>query len=152
MADLQERIIIDKPIDQVFAFFANPENRTKYITNVVKHEKLTNESGIGARFKEVRQLSNRKVASELEISTYEVNKKLVFTTDSNGLKVNYIYIFEEVDEGTKVWFEGKVETNSFRTRIMRPFLVKMVKQEDGDTLLSAKKELEPDKIGEESNN
>ncbi|MDQ0253608.1 hypothetical protein J2S74_000980 [Evansella vedderi] len=144
MADLHEETIIDKPLSDIYPFLANPENRTEIFTNVVKVEKLTNSGGeAGSRYKEVRQLSpTRKVASELEILEVVPNKKISFFTESNALKVEYIYTFEEVEEGTKVVFEGTVQTNSLRTKIMRPFLVNMVRKEDGDNLLSVKKALD----------
>ncbi|MCD8510152.1 MAG: SRPBCC family protein [Bacillus sp. (in: Bacteria)] len=143
MADLKEKQWINKPVEDVFNFLANPDNRVEIFVNVVKIESLSPDGvEIGARFKEVRQLSNRKVASELVLTDYDVNQTIGFMTESNGLKVNYIYQFKDVDGGTEVSFEGKVQTNSFRTKLMKPMLVKMVKKEDGDHLLVVKKLLE----------
>lgn len=149
MADLKEKQTINKPVNEVFAFLSEPENRTKIFVNVVKIETLTEgKVAPGAKFKEVRQLSNRKVASELVITDYELNHKIGFSTESNGLKVNYLYEVKEIDGQTEVTFEGNVQTNSFRTKLMKPMLVKMVKKEDGDNLLVVKKLLEEENSNE----
>ena len=143
MADLNEELKVNAPLDKVFAFLANPENRVHIYVNVAEVNKLTEgDWHIGSEFREVRQLTNRKVGSELKIIDLIENKQVAYESDEKGLKQTYRYFCEEAEGGTKVRFEGTVHTNSIKTKLMRPLLVKMVKKEEGDQLLNVKKYFE----------
>ncbi|SDY67973.1 Polyketide cyclase / dehydrase and lipid transport [Evansella caseinilytica] len=143
MANLVEEINVSQPVDKVFAFLANPENRVVMYVNVVEVVKLTaGDTTVGSKFREIRQLTNRKVGSVLEITELEQEKRVGMLSDSNGIKVLYRYFCKETAQGTNIRFEGTVITDSLRTKLMRPVLVKMLKNEDADHLLNVKKELE----------
>ncbi|MFA9557982.1 SRPBCC family protein [Evansella sp. AB-rgal1] len=138
MGDLQERITIEQPLDAVFSFLANPENRTEMYVNVV--EVVKKEDTV---YEEIRQFSNRKVSSTLKLLEVVENKKVVLKSESNGLNVQYVYKVSSIDDGsTRVTFEGTVQTDTIRTKLLRPLLVKMLKREEGDHLTSVKKVME----------
>ncbi|UCZ51623.1 SRPBCC family protein [Bacillus shivajii] len=143
MADFHEEVTIVESIDDVFQFIANPKNATYYFVNVVEVDQLTDgEIKVGAKFKEFRQLANRKVGAELEVTKYEPVGSYAIKSNANGLEVIYHYTFEETENGTKVVFTGNVKTKKLSMKLMRPLLVKMMKREDGDHLKGVKKLLE----------
>ncbi|WP_096189031.1 SRPBCC family protein [Evansella halocellulosilytica] len=143
MADFHEEVIINETIDDVYRFIANPKNATYYFANVVEVEKLSEgQVEVGSRYKEFRHLANRKVGAVLEVTEYEPEKSYGVKSDANGLEVTYHYSFQEVDQKTKVTFNGNVIAKKWTMKLMRPLLVKMINREDGDHLKSIKKVLE----------
>ncbi|MBU9714389.1 SRPBCC family protein [Evansella tamaricis] len=143
MADFIEERVMDKPVETVYNFLADPVNR-QYIYSIVSDvEKLTGgDIAVGSRFREMRQFSNRKVGSEIEIIALEPSRLVTLKSEANGMNVIYRYTIEKAIDGTKVKCEATVEATKLRTKLMRPALVKMVKKEDTDHLLYVQKELD----------
>jgi len=143
MADFNASVIICEPIDEVFAYFADMTNAPEYMSKVASTEKQTDEPiGVGTKYKEIRNVRGNKVYAEIEYLTYEKNVGFMRRSSSNGLIVDYAYRFSEIPEGTQVEFEGRVHVKGLKMRLMRKFLVKMVKAEDNDHVQNAKEVLE----------
>ncbi|MDG5789053.1 hypothetical protein QA612_16465 [Evansella sp. AB-P1] len=144
MAELKEEMTINLPIRRVFNFLSDPTNRIDMYTNVVEVKKLTEDmNGVGSNYEEIRQLSNRRVGSQLELVEYEKNSKVGIVSDANGLKIYYYYKLEAVEKAkTFVTFIGSVQATTLRTKILKRLLVNMLKKEEKDHLLLVKKHLE----------
>ncbi|WP_026689795.1 SRPBCC family protein [Alteribacter aurantiacus] len=144
MSDLKEEVIIQKPCEDVFDFLSNIENNTDVLANVVEVNKLTEgPTREGTQFEEIRQFRNRKVGTILEVVKYVPNNKISIKSENNGLVVVYHYSLKKEDETTtKVFFEGYVSATKFLMKIMRPMMVKMLKKEDGEHLVSLKRIIE----------
>jgi len=88
MADLSEQIIIDCPIGDVFETIADPKNATNMFVNVSEVESLDDkEKQVGAKYREYRQLTNRRVGTDIEIISRNHNQEYGFKSLTNGLKV-----------------------------------------------------------------
>ncbi|PYZ93040.1 hypothetical protein CR194_07525 [Salipaludibacillus keqinensis] len=143
MADLFEKVLIDRPIDDVFNTMANPENAAKMFANVTEVERTNDqEQQVGATYREYRQLTNRRVGTDIEITRYEQGKKYSFKSTSNGLTVEYGYTFDTEDGKTKVSFEGTVFPEKLMMKLTKPLVVRMLKKEDQDHLKYVKQYLE----------
>ncbi|WP_280771949.1 SRPBCC family protein [Salipaludibacillus daqingensis] len=144
MADLFEKVVIDCPIEVVFETVANPKNAEKMFVNVSEVESLDDkEKQVGGKYREYRQLSNRRVGTDIEIIQRDHNKKYGFKSSSNGLSVDYVYSFQETDERkTKISFEGAVHPEKLLMRLTKPLVVRMLKKEDQDHLKYIKNYLE----------
>lgn len=143
MADFNASVIICEPVEEVFAYFADMGNAPEYMNKVESTEKQTDEPiGIGTKYKEIRNVRGNKVYAEIEYLAYEENVGFIRRSSSNGLTVDYAYHFSEIPEGTQVEFEGTVLVKGIKMLLMRNFLVKMVKSEDGDHVHNAKEVLE----------
>lgn len=143
MADFNASVIICEPVEEVFAYFADMGNAPEYMNKVESTEKQTDEPiGIGTKYKEIRNVRGNKVYAEIEYLAYEENVGFTRRSSSNGLTVDYAYHFSEIPEGTQVEFEGTVLVKGIKMLLMRNFLVKMVKSEDGDHVHNAKEVLE----------
>ncbi|MBU9722638.1 MULTISPECIES: SRPBCC family protein [Bacillaceae] len=150
MADFVEEVVVNSSKDDTYAFLSNPMNRTKIYSIVSEVESLSSgtspveEIAVGSRFLEMRQFANRRVGTELELTELVPPYRVTIKSEANGMNVFYTYQLGDSDEGTMIRFEGKVEATKLKTRLMRPALVKMVRQEDSDHLLYVKKALEGD--------
>lgn len=143
MADFRSSVIIAKPLDEVFAYMLDLDNINEIMPIVVKREKLT-EGTItkGTMLKETRRVRASDITSTIEVLEYEENRRFTTKSDSNGLIVEYKYDFNEISEGTQVELEATVKTTGLRMKLTKPFLVKMMKHEDGNQLLNLKDMLE----------
>lgn len=143
MADIQDSLIINKPLEEVFSYTANMENAPKIMENVVEIEKLTDGSTqVGSRFKETREIRGRKASSIIEFVEYTPNKSYAVQSETNGLKVVYHYDFQAVAEGTKVAFKGDIFTTGLVMKLTKPIIRKILKKEDGGHLKQLKSLLE----------
>ncbi|QED49799.1 SRPBCC family protein [Cytobacillus dafuensis] len=150
MADFRSSVIIHKPVKAVFDYITSMENTSEIMPNVVKMEKLTEGPiGKGTKFKETRSVRGNTVNADIEMVEYEQDKLFKTRSDSNGLIVEYTYIFHEIEEGTQVELDASVKTSGLRMKLTKHFIVKMIKREDGFQLEYLKEMLEDGKSEDE---
>lgn len=144
MADLAEKVVIHCPIEEVFETMANPENAAKMFVTVSEVERLSEkEKQVGATYREYRQLTNRRVGTDIEITHYDPYNEYAFKSISNGLTVEYRYTFHEMEQAkTEVSFQGTVYPEKLMLKLTKPLLVRMLKKEDQDHLKYVKQHLE----------
>ncbi|QFT91004.1 Polyketide cyclase / dehydrase and lipid transport [Bacillus sp. THAF10] len=144
MADLQDSIVIARPVEEVFSFASNLENATKVMENVVAIEKLTEGPiQVGSQFKETREIRGRKASYVMEFTEFESNKRYSVKSESNGLTVVYHYDFKPtVEGGTKINFHGDIHTSGFMMKLTKPIIRRILKKEDADHLPQLKRLLE----------
>lgn len=144
MADIQDSVVIKKPVEEVFSYASNMENSPKIMENVVEIEKLTDGPlQVGSRFKETREIRGRKASAVIEFTDYTPNKSYVVKSEANGLKVVYYYDFVPADGGgTRVDFKGDIHTSGLVMKLTKPIIRKILKKEDGDHLKKLKNLLE----------
>lgn len=75
MFKVENTVVIQKSVDEVFAFVNNPDNTTKWQGGVeaVKHDGGT--SQVGAQYTEVRKFMGREMNTIMEVTAFEVNNK-----------------------------------------------------------------------------
>lgn len=146
MADFRSSVIIHKPVKEVFQYMAGMENVHEVMPIVSKMEKLTEgDIGKGTKFKETRLVRGKEIFAEVEYIQYEENHSFTSRSNSNGLIVEYKYVFHEIEEGTQVELEAFIKTSGLRMKLTRPMIVKMIKREDGYQLENLKNMLESEK-------
>ncbi len=80
MFTLENSIVIYRPIEEVFAFVSNSENRPKWVP-VIEVQKMTaGPIGIGTTFRNVVTMMGRQQESILEVVEYLPNEKYTFKT------------------------------------------------------------------------
>ncbi|TMW73312.1 SRPBCC family protein [Alteribacter natronophilus] len=143
MADLYEEITVNEKREKVFAFASDLQNSPEVLANVVEVNKLTDGPvEKGTEFEEVRQFRNRRVGSIIKVKSYDPPSGYAVESENRGLLVTYTYTFAEKDGQTKIIFEGNVTTRGFVMKMMRPLMVRMLKKEDGEHLVSLKNAIE----------
>ena len=103
MINLDFGILVDKPVKDVFAFVANPNNMSKWNSAVVSLEQVTpGEVGVGTKFKSTGELMGRRVEGEMQITAYEPDTKCGFQVNAGPMQVNMTMTFKTVGTGTKI--------------------------------------------------
>lgn len=79
---VRNSVVIDRPIEAVFAFVTDPTTSSQWQENLISSEVLTpGPMSVGTRIKEIRQVRKAEKQVVWEITTYEP-----------PIKRNYIYI------------------------------------------------------------
>jgi carbon monoxide dehydrogenase subunit G len=95
--------LIDKPIKEVFAFVANPNNMPKWNSAVVSLEQITpGDVGVGTKFKSIGEMMGRRVEGEMQVVAYEPDTKCGFQMNAGPMQVNMTLTFKTVGTGTKI--------------------------------------------------
>jgi uncharacterized membrane protein len=143
MIKVEESIVINRPIDEVFAFVANFENHPKWESNFQKVKLLSSTpTGVGTTYQCELKLPGQTATSKFEITGYEVNKRIAFEAEPAGpAKANGSFLFEAVPGGTKVTLLPRPEFRGF-FKLLEPLMAGYVRKQNQDHLKKLKQILE----------
>ena len=103
MINLDFGTLVDKPVKDVFAFVANPNNMSKWNSAVVSLEQITpGEVGVGTKFKTTGEMMGRRIEGEMQVIAYEPDTKCGFQVNAGPMQVNITLSFKTVGTGTKI--------------------------------------------------
>ncbi len=141
MAGFTIKETIKRSQEQVFHVLANPGSVT-FIENIRNTEKITDGPvGVGTRFRETRLINGKEEYGEMEIVQFEPNKVVSYASDTQGIRVLYDYVLDEVEGGTRIEWTCTVTAQGLK-KAMVPVVVGIMKKEDGDHLQQLKAALE----------
>lgn len=148
---INRAIIIQKPLNEVFKYLTSMENMHELMINVVEMEKqFSNEVAVGSKWIESRHLRGHIVKAQVECTEYKENKMFAIKSNSSGLITEYIYTFDEVEEGTQVMMKGYLTLTTLRMKFFKRYLKRTITKEDGYQLYYLKEMLENLPINEQT--
>ena len=129
MATLELSIVINRPVEEVFAFVGNPENIPKW-SSLSREVKITSAGpiGVGTTYRSVVAFLGRRIEGETEITEYEPNRSFAEKSKSGPFPIENRTTFERVDGGTRVNFTAVAEPGGF-FKLAEPLLVGMIKRQ-----------------------
>jgi uncharacterized protein YndB with AHSA1/START domain len=103
MIELEIGTLIDRPIQDVFAFVSVPANLPKWQTGV-KAVRQTSDGpvGVGATFQNSGEILGRRLEGLMEITEYEPDTKFGFKGVNGPMTVQAAITFKTVGTGTKL--------------------------------------------------
>lgn len=129
LAKLQFSIVINRPVEEVFAFLSNAENDSKWASGSVEVKKTSEGPvGVGTTWRSVGKFLGQRMESELEVTEYEPNRKYASKVKAGPVPYEARVTFERVEGGTQVniIFEG--EPDSF-FKMTEPLVLSMAKRQ-----------------------
>lgn len=118
MPSASRSILINRPVSEVFTFFADAENDTHWRTGV-KEIKREGELGVGARYRQrVSGPGGRAIAADTEVTAYEPDRHVAFRVTAGPVRPNGEYTFEPSNNGTKITFTLGVELSGLKKFFM----------------------------------
>ncbi len=115
MTLLESTAILAVPIETVFAFVSNSENRPKWVTDTLDTAKLTpGPVGVGTQFRSTGKENGQPVESEIRVTAFTPNALYAFS-GGGDLPFSVQHTFQTVQGGTKVTitFNGDLSTAPF---------------------------------------
>ena len=94
---------IYRPLKQVFAFVAAPENDFQWQYGTLASTRISEgEMGIGSMFRTVSHFMGRRMESVCEVTEFEPNHRYGFKSLSGPVDSHTVYTFEMTETSTKI--------------------------------------------------
>jgi hypothetical protein len=137
---------IYRPLPQVFAFVATPENDFQWQYGTLASAQISKgEIGTGTLFRAVGHLLGRRVETIYEVTAFEPNKRYGFKSVTGPVDSYTLYTFEISQGGT--WINLSTETNP--RDLFKPndvIVIKKFKKQYKENLAMLKSMLETHRI------
>ena len=109
MPNIRGEIVIDRPVEVVFAFVADQTNEPRYNPRMVRAEKITaGPIGKGTRFRSAVTSMGRTAEMLIEFTRYEPPTLLASTTRMQQLDIHYTLTFAPDGSRTRMRWSGQV--------------------------------------------
>ncbi len=126
MEGFELSIVINRPIEDVFAVLSNLENDAKWRREWVDAKKTAEGPiGIGTRFILFGEMFGRRNEVVYEVTQYEPNHKTAWKTVSGPLPLIFQRTFESVEDGTQVniRYEAEMQKMPGYFKLIQPLIV-----------------------------
>ena|SRR5712692_444811 len=129
MAKLEISTVINRPVEEVFAFLSNPENWPKWISGSIEAKKTSEGPiGVGTTWRPVNTFLGQRMEAEAECTEYEPNRRFATKSKSGPIPTKNQTTFESVEGGTRVDVRLEAEPGGF-FKLAEPLLVSIVKRQ-----------------------
>ena len=114
MINVEVSIIINRPIEEVFAFLTDARNSSQWSSGLVDIRQTPQSPvGVGTRITEVRKFLGRKMETTSEVVEYEPSTKYTRKGTGGPFPITGSLIFEPTAEGTRVIWTFKMQPGGF---------------------------------------
>jgi uncharacterized protein YndB with AHSA1/START domain len=114
MIQISNTIEINRPVNQVFDFLADPQNNPKWMPVESVKKVSSGDIGVGTKFKQKFELMGASYEVDCIITAFERNKKISFRFVAPIFKWDGEYLFQPDKDGTRLSAQGGV-------RLLGPF-------------------------------
>ena len=98
--------VVAAPVERVFGVFTDVEHSAERVSNIQKVEMLTvGGVKLGSRWLETREILGHPDSAEMEITAFERSRTYTITHQKAGARIDAVFTFESVNEGTRVQIE-----------------------------------------------
>lgn len=118
------QVIINKPVEEVWNYFDNPDNMTKWLTGLQSFEHLSGTPGeVGAKSKHTYDNNGKTIVLIEEITSRIANKELKGTLTHDMMESTMDNQFEDLGDGrTKVTATVNTKFKSLVFKLLSPFM------------------------------
>ena len=118
MPRAQRTITVDRPADQVFAFFADPRNDVKWRPHV-KEIAANGPPGIGSTIHQVVEgPGGRGIPADIEVVAYEPSTRYAFQVTAGPVRPAGEFLFAPSGTGTEVRFSLEAKLGGIKRLAM----------------------------------
>jgi uncharacterized membrane protein len=109
MSKVSGEIMINRPVEQVFDYVADPRNEPLYNPRMLQSEKITNGPiGVGTRFRATARSGWRAVDMLIEITEFQRPRRFGSRTTMSSVEVDGGLTFEPVAGATRMSWSWEV--------------------------------------------
>ena len=141
--DVLTETTIERPVDQVASYVADPTNAPEWYVNIASIEWKTDPCvAIGSRMDFVARFMGRRMAYTYEIVEYIPNERLVMRTAQGPFPMETTYTWEPVGEGsTRMTLRNRGQPSGFG-RLAAVFMAPAMRRANTKDLANLKRLLE----------
>ena len=141
MIKIEHSIVINRPVEEVFAVVSNHENYPTWDPGVLEVKKTSSGPiGLGTTWRSVSKRLGTRRETESEIVEYEPNRKIT-RQHTQGMPVKAQFICESITDGTRVTSILEAEPDGLY-KLVVPVLLPLMKRQSGDILANSKEQME----------
>src|SRR5205814_7496658 len=111
------KVQIDRPIEEVFAFVADPANFPRWAGALVKESRQTSPcpAALGTTFTQLNNLMGRRFVSDMRVVTYEPPSRYEYVTTAGPIHFagHYTFVATEDGKGTRFTSVDDSEPSGF---------------------------------------
>lgn len=139
---LEQSILIERALEEVFAYVSNPVNDAEWVAGRVESlQTSTGPLGIGTTILVTNKFLGRQFSQTIEATEYEVNRKVSYKSITGPLPVSDHRIFERAGTATLVTLQLDGEPGGF-FKLADPILAVLGRKQFETDLASLKTILE----------
>jgi uncharacterized membrane protein len=139
--DVSTSIVVNRPLSDVAAYAANPDNVPKWYVNIKSVEwKSTPPARVGSQIAFVAQFLGKRIAYTYEIVEL-TDRKLVMRTAEGPFPMETTYEWEPVEGGTRMTLRNRGTPSGFAS-ITAPFMARAMRRANEKDLAALKQLLE----------
>lgn len=142
MARAEASVVIERPLDEVFAFASNPEHDEQWESDVSEVVKTSEgPMGVGTTYRGKIHFLGRGIEWSLEVTGYEPDRKVEFRIAAGPMQLDESMTFELVEDGTRVTAVYEGDPGGF-FKVAAPIVVRTFQREVEGNLANLKDILE----------
>jgi hypothetical protein len=135
--------IVERPIEDVFAFISNLENSPRWGRTKKTVKDPDSPDGVGARFREEARILGEKVQHQSEIGTLNPPTEFSYTSHfENGVIERTRITLARVEGGARIDFAAEVDIDQI-PQVLAPFVSLVVEQRIGALFRKLEQEFKP---------
>ena len=147
MVNVETSIIINRPIEEVFAYVTDIRNSSQWDSGQVDIRQTPQSPvGVGTRITEVRKFLGRKMETTSEVVEYKPSMKYTRKGTGGPFPITGWLTFEPTAEGTKLTWIFKMQPGGFFA-LAEPLIARSLKRGLESNLGTAKDLLENQVVG-----
>ncbi len=118
MPGAAKSIVINRPIEDVWAFVTDGSNATAWRSGVLDVSKVSG-SGVGEIWKQgVKGPGGRRIDADYEITAWEPGSRMAFRAIAGPVRPTGDYRFEQQDGGTRLSFSLDAQLSGLKKFLM----------------------------------
>ena len=128
MAVFEMSVEINRPVEEVFSFFSNLDNRRQWILGLEELEQTSEGPvGVGTTWRDTVRAMGRRMESTAEITGYEPNKQWKEKGSSGSIQGEVNITFDSVEGGTRVSGLADLKIGGF-LKLASPIVTRTLKK------------------------
>ena len=140
--DVLTEIQIARPVGDVAAFAADPDNATLWYRNIKSVEWETDPPlAVGSRLSFVAQFLGRTLAYTYEVREHELGRRFVMSTAQGPFPMETTYEWEQTGAGTRMTLRNSGEPSGF-SKLSAPLMARAMRRANMADLRRLKEILE----------
>jgi uncharacterized protein YndB with AHSA1/START domain len=129
MIRAEQSAVIDRPIEDVFAFVGDQTNTPQWQAGLVEVRRTSDGPiGVGTTHTIVRSFMGRRMEADNEYVAYEPNKRIAFRTTSGPVQLEASYLFESTGAGTRLTSRIEMDASGLMS-LAEPLIAAGLKRE-----------------------
>ena len=139
---IEYRVVINRPVDTVFAYVANLENLKQWQSGLIESKPITSgPTGVGSKVAVVRQLLGQKLEGVAEVVAFEPGRVVSVRVTAGPMSVTATNTFEALGNTTRLTSVGELDMEGL-LKLAGPLAARGVKKQMEENLENLKKILE----------